>query len=183
MAPFSRNLVVFSVLSLFLIQIGAAQNLIDVNSWEVYRATTQPRFRMAFPGSVSHQESETGHTYSGDVRLAEDLALQVVVHSTRRSQSSSEMKPEEALAIFTSNSEGKVTTQGYERDGTGFILSYTTEETEDGLIVTSFHDVYFLGFNVYDVSCTVIAEQSVSPERMAEPLEKAKAGLERFQAG
>lgn len=171
-----------SALVLILLQ-GVFADQMDVSKWETYRATTQPQFRMAFPGPVKDFESDTGHTYSGDFQPSEDLGLQVIVHATRRSQSAGEVEPAEVLQIFVDNAEGEVTSQRFVRDGQGFVLVYSTLERDEGLVVVSLHNVYFLGFNVYDVCYSVIAEQSVSEEQLTEAVEKGEAVMKLFQAG
>ena len=155
----------------------------NVDSWEMFRATTQPQFRMAFPGPVSEHDNEVGHTYSGDVQPADDIGLQVIVHATRRDVSAAETDPDEAMAIFTTDPEGTVTSKDIVKDGNGFVLVYATLLKENGLVVISLHNVHFLGYNIYDVSYAVIADETISEKRLAEAVDLGRQVMEKFRAG
>jgi hypothetical protein len=138
---------------------------------------------MAFPGPVEEHDNELGHTYAGDVQPADDLGLQVIVHATRRDMSAAETDPEEALAIFTSDPEGTVTSKDIVKDGNGFVLVYATLLKEDGLVVISLHNVHFLGYNIFDVSYAVIADETMSEKRLTEAVNLGRLVMAKFRAG
>lgn len=176
-----------SPLFLFFFLTAACGSLcaepIDVDAWEVFRATTQPHFRMAFPGAVTEHKNELGHTYSGDVQPADDIGLQVIVHATRRNVSAAETDPDEAMEIFTSDPEGTVTSKEIVKDGNGFVLVYATLEKDDGLVIISLHNVHFLGYNIFDVSYAVIVDEAISEKRLTEAVDLGRQVMEKFRAG
>ena len=156
---------------------------INVDTWEVFRATTQPQFRMAFPSSVTEHKNEVGHTYSGDVQPADDIGLQVIVHATRRNISAAETDPNEAMEVFTSDPEGTVTSKEIVKDGNGFVLVYATLLKEDGLVVISLHNIHFLGYNIFDVSYAVIVDETISEKRLTDAVDLGRQVMEKFRAG
>ena len=170
------------ILLLLSIQSGVADP-VDVDAWEVFRATTQPQFRMSFPGPVKELNNEAGITYSGDVQPADDIGLQVIVPPPRRTISASETDPNEAMEVFTSDPEGTVTSKEIIKDGEGFVLVYATLLKEDGLVIISLHNTHFLGYNIFDVSYAVIAEDTIGEQRLKEAVELGRKVMEKFRAG
>jgi hypothetical protein len=167
-----------------LVTCGFAQaDGFEVSQWKSYRAASEPAFRMAFPGSVEVQSSKTGKTYSGQARPFDDLGVQVIVHTTRREKSAGQLDPHAALAIFTSDVDGKLTSQKVVTQKNGFVLVFSSVANEDGMVMFRLNNVHFLGKDIYDVEYFVIVSQDIGKERFTEAIQKGGEAMKRFQPG
>jgi hypothetical protein len=171
----------FQLLLVFLLitQITLADGL-DVESWKQYNA---PTFSMAFPGPVEVQKSARGNTYSGQARPSDDLGVQIVVHNLTNEKDATDLDPQDALALFTGDVQGKITAKRVVKGANGFVLVYSYVNQEEGMVVVKLHNVHFLGKQIYDLSYMVVAAQGIDKTIFEKAIENGSSAMRKFRPG